>query len=122
MDAARMSDGLPVLIKVVMRKQSRGKSEIGRLFSSEPLASNSRNHCVPLYEVLEPPGEKDKHRMLVMPLLRKFDSPPFDTVGEVVDFIAQVIEVRTIDRYFMPSRADGPSLGAALHARTQRGP
>ena len=29
-----------------------------------------------------------------MPLLRAFYNPPFDTVGEVVDFFQQVFEVR----------------------------
>jgi serine/threonine protein kinase len=49
---------------------------------------------VPILDVLHPPGEDDI-MLIVMPLLRSLDSPPFDTVGEAVDFFTQIFEVRS---------------------------
>jgi len=63
-----------------------------RYLSSEPLASDPRNRCVPLLDVLEPPDEPEMI-ILVMPLLREYTSPPFDTVGEVMDCCRQLFEV-----------------------------
>ena len=37
--------------------------------------------------------DEDDTRIMVLPLLRKYDDPPFDTVGEVVDCLRQVLEV-----------------------------
>lgn len=66
--------------------------EVIRLLSSEPLASHPRNHSVPLYDVLDIPGEEHGH-IIVMPLLRAFNDPQFQTIGESVEFIHQVFEV-----------------------------
>lgn len=66
--------------------------EISEFFSTEPLASHPRNHCAPLYEVLDVPDEEDTV-LLVLPLLRPYDNPSFETVGEAIDFFAQVFEV-----------------------------
>jgi len=46
---------------------------------------------VPIYEVLEVPGDSDA-KVLVMPLLRAFDDPRLETVGEAVEFFRQVFE------------------------------
>lgn len=66
--------------------------EISRLFSTEPYASHPRNHCVPVYEVLTVPDEENTV-LLVIPLLRPYDSPAFRTLGEAVEFFAQTFEV-----------------------------
>lgn len=57
------------------------------------MLSDPQNHCVPLLEVLIPPDETPDTRILVMPLLRPFDSPIFDTFGEAVECIRQLFEV-----------------------------
>lgn len=66
--------------------------ETGKYFSTKEVASDPRNHCVPFYDVFDVPDDKDKV-MFVMPALRMFDDPPFETVGEVIDFIRQILEV-----------------------------
>lgn len=66
--------------------------DIARFFTTEPIASHPHNHCSPLIEVLELPGDPD-HVILVTPLLREFDDPPFQFVGEVVECLRQVFEV-----------------------------
>jgi hypothetical protein len=68
--------------------------DIGLFFSSESLASDPRNHCVPFLEAIPLP-EDDNMVIIVMPFLRKYNSPDFDTVGEVVEFVRQMIEVRS---------------------------
>lgn len=98
MDAVRIKDETPVLLKLNTRGEDPEEISVGRYFSAEPLAHNSRNHCIPLYEVLDPPGKYSGDQLLVMPLLRVFDDPPFTTIGEVVEFFAQIIEVLSLLR------------------------
>ena len=68
--------------------------EVGQLFSSEPLASNPKNRCAPFYDVLRIPDDEDG-AILVMPLLYRTENPPFQTIGEVVEFFRQIFEVAT---------------------------
>ena len=91
LDAIKLPHGEPVMLKRV-NKQHSNEVEITTLLSSPSLAKDSRNHCVPVYDVFGVPDD-DNLRILVLPLLRKYDDPPFDTVGEVVDCLRQVLEV-----------------------------
>lgn len=94
-DATRMSDNKLVYIKRVTTGDK--ESSIACMLSSESLRNDSRNHSVPILDVFvddEDPGLS----YLVMPFLRYFNSPEFQTVGEVVDFVGQVLEVWRIDR------------------------
>lgn len=75
---------------------SPAEVEIGQLFSSEPLASDPRNHCVPFIDVLPVPDEEGE-RLIVTPFLRPWDSPPLETFGEAVSFLSQVFEVCLFD-------------------------
>src|SRR5712664_2669344 len=93
-DATRISDGAHVLLKVVRPSLHPHEAEISAFVSSKDLVSDPRNHCVPLYEVLTVPDEED-NILLVLPLLREWDKPNFETVGEGVEFFRQIIEVRT---------------------------
>ncbi len=74
--------------------QEHGSNEIDIVlfFSSETLAKDTRNHCVPIYEVLQVP-DNDNMRILVMPLLRDYNDPQIQTVGEAVEFFHQMFEV-----------------------------
>jgi hypothetical protein len=92
MDATRISDGAYVTLKSIKPSIHPYEAEIGTYLSSEPLASDPKNHCVPIYEVLEVPDVEDTI-LLVMPLLRRYDRPPLQTVGESVDFFQQIFEV-----------------------------
>ena len=66
-----------------------------RYLSSEPLSSDPRNHCAKLLEVLDLPDQlpEGSRQVLVMPWLRPFSSPAFDTIGEAVDCMRQLFEV-----------------------------
>ena len=50
------------------------------------------NHCVPIYDYFID-DEEPFVGFLVMPLLRRFNDPPFYYVDEVMDFIKQTLEV-----------------------------
>ncbi|GBE80577.1 predicted protein [Sparassis crispa] len=91
LDATRISDGAMVLLKRVSTSIHPYEIEIGQFFSSEPLASNAQNHCVPIYDVLRVPDNEDI-ALLVMPLLRGYDDPPMQTMGEAVEFFRQIFE------------------------------
>ena len=90
MDATRISDGKPVMLKKLLREEGPHELEINKLFSAEPLASDPRNHCVRLLDVIELPNDPP---IIVHPLLRPFANPPLQTYGEFVTFFSHTCEV-----------------------------
>jgi hypothetical protein len=93
LDATRIADGRFVYLKIISKSVHPFEADIGLFFSSGTLGPDPRNHCVPIYEVLQLPDDDDRI-ILVMPLLRDYFDPRFDTVGEVVEFFRQMFEVR----------------------------
>lgn len=91
LDATRLSDGELVLLKRISKTIHPLEVEIMLYFCSESMATHPHNHAIPLYEVLELPEDPDKV-IMVMPLLRRFNDPQFQTVGEVVEFFRQIFE------------------------------
>ena len=91
MDARRVKDGIAVCLKTVYRTPK--EAEIAKYFSSAELLRESDNHSVPILDVFRDPSAPD-FEYLVMPLLRPFDDPEFGVVGEVVDFVTQILKVR----------------------------
>jgi hypothetical protein len=89
-DATRISDGRPVMLKKIPIEEISNELEINRLFSTEPLASNPRNHCAPLLDVIQLPNEPT---IMVHHLLRPFYNPRLQTFGEFVSFFSQACEV-----------------------------
>ncbi len=92
MDAIHAHDGLQVIFKRVLTEDGPYELSISRLFSSEELARDRRNHCVTLLDVIELEGP-ESHRLMVFPLLRPFNRPHFQTFGEFVAFFTQICEV-----------------------------
>ncbi|KAL1746522.1 kinase-like domain-containing protein [Schizophyllum fasciatum] len=91
LDATRISDGKFVMLKCISKTLHPHEASISALLSSPPLRLDPANHCVPVYEVLHPPGHED-FVIIVMAFCRQFDNPRFDTVGEAVEFFRQVFE------------------------------
>ncbi|KAH8988767.1 kinase-like domain-containing protein [Lactarius hatsudake] len=89
MDATRISDGRPVVLKRLPFEEGPHELRVNRLFSTEPLASNPRNHCVRLLDVIQLPNDPP---IVVHPLLRRHNNPRFRTIGEFVTFFAQICE------------------------------
>ena len=80
-----------------IKRVGRGdeESRIAQMLSTEELREDPRNHCVPIIEVIDDPQD-DSISYMVMPLLRNADSPPFQCVKEIVDFVDQVLEVGSL--------------------------
>ncbi|CAL1713633.1 unnamed protein product [Somion occarium] len=89
MDATRMSDGTLVCLKTVKTDSERLRIPI--FFSSKELRDDPRNHCVPILDVL-PDSENEDQSILVMPFLRKYNCPEFETVYNVTDYVDQMLE------------------------------
>jgi hypothetical protein len=94
LDAQRTRDGVRVSLKSIVVSRHPYEIEIGRFFCTPPLSEDPANHCVPIYDVLQVPTDDDI-AIIVMPLLRDASDPYFDSVGEVVDCIHQLFEVRS---------------------------
>jgi hypothetical protein len=90
MDATRISDGNPVMLKLLPPTEGPYELQINRLVSTEPLLSDPRNHCAPLLDVVELPNEP---KIMVHARLRPFNDPPMQTYGEFVAFFSQLCEV-----------------------------
>ncbi len=78
------------MLKRLPEEEGPYELEINKLFSTEPLASNHRNHCVHLLDVIELPNDDP---IIVHPLLRRFDKPRLQTYGEFITFFVQICEV-----------------------------
>ncbi|KAJ7246812.1 kinase-like domain-containing protein [Mycena haematopus] len=89
MDAVRVSDNANVGLKRVRKDHHPYEVEIAHFFTA--LGPSPANHCVPIYATLQPPDDENIS-ILVMPLLREYDSPRFDTFGEAVEFFRQIFE------------------------------
>lgn len=82
-----------VLKRIQKDQYSTGtETEIACYVSVSALQDNPDNHCVRVLEVLHNPADGG-FEVLVMPLLRPFDSPRFETVGEGIDFFQQAFKV-----------------------------
>ncbi|KDR71819.1 hypothetical protein GALMADRAFT_126764 [Galerina marginata CBS 339.88] len=95
-DAIHIPTGSRVALKRINTTEHPFEEDIMRHLSSEPLSKDPRNHCVPLLDVLRPPPkdatDPDVRIILVMPFMRAFDSPIFDTFGEAIECIRQLLE------------------------------
>ncbi|KZT74482.1 hypothetical protein DAEQUDRAFT_701868 [Daedalea quercina L-15889] len=89
MHATRILDGAQVCIKRVV--SGSDELRIACMFSSTPLCDDPANHAVPILDTFED-EENEYISYLVMPLLRHIDDPPMTAVGDVVEFIDQILE------------------------------
>lgn len=81
-----------VILKSIIREDHPYEADIALYFSSQALASQPANHCVPVYDVFTLDGDDDT-MIMVMPLLRLYNDPSFDTIGEAVECFRQLFEV-----------------------------
>lgn len=87
----KVDDNSPVILKRVSQGSNTEELEIVRYLAEEPRTSDPRNHSVPIFDILQPPDHPSE-QILVMALCRRWDSPEFETVGEVADCIRQLLE------------------------------
>lgn len=93
MDAKDLLANRTTCIKMIRKKTD--ELEIGRYLTpiDESAPPDPRNHCVPILDAFLDPTV-DGISYIVMPLLRPFDNPEFGAIGEVIDFVTQMLEVR----------------------------
>ncbi|KAI0248430.1 kinase-like domain-containing protein [Lactifluus subvellereus] len=90
MDAIRVQDNKQVMLKKVLPEEGPHELYITQLFSSPGLRDDPSNHCVPLLDLIE--LSQDGGKLMVMPFLRPFNNPRFQTYGEFVAFFMQICE------------------------------
>ena len=64
------------------------------MLTQEEWVGDSRNHCVAVAKVFKDRRNPNVSYM-VMPFLRPVDTPPFETVKEIIKFTDQILEVTT---------------------------
>ncbi|KAI9450983.1 hypothetical protein BJY52DRAFT_1125539 [Lactarius psammicola] len=96
MDAIRIQDGLPIILKKVLPEECPQELGINRLFSSPEISRERDNHCAPLLNVIELPVSSrfGSQKLMVFPLLRPFNQPRIQTFGEFAAFFTQICEAR----------------------------
>jgi hypothetical protein len=87
-----VSDGKIVTLKKVNKTAHPCETDIALYLSSPGLALDPRNHSVSILEVLTK-SDEPLIQILVMPRLRAYADPTFDTCGEVLESFRQLIEV-----------------------------
>ncbi|KAI9451008.1 kinase-like domain-containing protein [Lactarius psammicola] len=92
MDANRIRDGRPVMLKKVLPGDGPHELRINQLFSSAEHSRERDNHCAPLLDVIELSGQFGSQRLMVFPLLRPFNQPRIQTFGEFAAFFTQICE------------------------------
>lgn len=90
--ATHLKTGKLVTLKKINKEKYPEEIPNLTFLTQEALLSDERNHTVRPIDVLDDPVESNI-AILAMPLLRHFDDPPFDTIGEAVDFITQLLIV-----------------------------
>ena len=96
MDANRIRDGRPVMLKKVLPEERPNELRINQLFSSAEHSRNRDNHCAPLLDIIELPSRFGSQRLMVFPLLRPFNRLQIQTFGEFAAFFTQICEARPI--------------------------
>lgn len=88
LDATRISDGAQVVLKFV--EPISADTEVSRFLTNEPGAPD---YCILTLDLL---AVDDELSIMVMPRMHDCINPRFETVGEVVEFIRRVLEVRDV--------------------------
>ena len=91
-----------VTLKQISRADHPYEVDIALYFSSEDLVSKPENHCVPIHDVLSLDDDGD-FVIIVMPLLRPYTDPRFDTIGEAVECFRQLFEVMSVHFHGCPT-------------------
>jgi hypothetical protein len=99
MDAVRISDNKQVMIKKLLPARDnsdddgRKELDIVQFLSSGNRGSDPRNHSLPYLDSFPIP-DVEHGFFLVTPLCVPWNYPEHDTVGELIEFVRQVFEVR----------------------------
>ena len=120
-----MSDGATMMFKAVAHDS--GELSFNQYLSSTELREDPHNHSVPILDIVHLPEDLwwkiaglCFSVLMVMPLLRSIDSPPFHCRLEVIDAIRQFLEVSDQSDSPLNDLLIGERLGSQIHASAQR--
>ncbi|TDL15597.1 hypothetical protein BD410DRAFT_902496 [Rickenella mellea] len=82
-------DGTDVMLKKVATDST--ELAIAQFLTKPERMLDPRNHCVPILDHFADDDDPFVH-FIAMPVLRKFNNPPFYNVDEVLNFIEQTLE------------------------------
>ncbi|KAJ7724949.1 hypothetical protein DFH07DRAFT_931621 [Mycena maculata] len=99
LDATRISDNAPVMLKLCNLIDYPEEVSILEFLLSGERATDPRNHCIPIYEILRIPDSDLTD--IGMLFLYDLVSPKFDTVGEAVECFRQLLEAHQCPAYLM---------------------
>ncbi|RDB17155.1 hypothetical protein Hypma_001985 [Hypsizygus marmoreus] len=115
LDARSVKDGRQLCIKMITKKSD--EIDIARYLSptipNQP--SDSKNHSVPILDFFQDPMSPDIN-YIVMPLLRQFNDPEFLFVGEIIDFVTQLLEGMEFMHRKLVAHADLTSVNIMMDA------
>ncbi len=97
MDAMDLSSGKVVALKLIRHLENPHELDIGTFLVK---STDPRNHCVPILRELPVP-DMDNHTIIVVPYLRPWHDPPFKTIGEGIQFLKEMLELRCMFIYTM---------------------
>ncbi|EJT97915.1 hypothetical protein DACRYDRAFT_119109 [Dacryopinax primogenitus] len=89
---AKWRSGSNVMLKLWFDNfLDRVEPDVLQYFSHPSRINDSANHCVPLLDMFQIPGQPFV-KVLVEPLLRSYNEPPFIMVAEALSFVLQTLE------------------------------
>ncbi|CAE6497931.1 unnamed protein product [Rhizoctonia solani] len=91
MDAVRETDGKRVIIKAFDTRMTPSELSVLQYLSEETIQSNPRNHCAGALDSFPIP-DRDGWMFIVMDTYYSLSIVPFETVGEVVEMVRQLLE------------------------------
>ncbi|KDN38113.1 hypothetical protein RSAG8_09709, partial [Rhizoctonia solani AG-8 WAC10335] len=91
MDAVRVRDGKRVIIKAFDMRITPNELHVLEYLSSEDIQLDPRNHCACALDSFPVPG-KDGWVFVVMDTYHLLSATPFETIGEAVELIRQLLE------------------------------
>jgi len=93
-DAVRIVDGIQVLLKLWYDDRRDGMElPVLQYFSDSSRIDDPRNHCIPLVATIDIPDLSDYFdHILVEPLFRRWQAPPFLMAAEALSFVLQALE------------------------------
>lgn len=71
-------------------------AQMAMLCSSAEMAQYKENRCIPVLDIFEDEDGDPDMLFIVTPFLRPFDSPPFELVDDVLVFVDQILQVRSV--------------------------
>ena len=96
MDAIRISDGKRVIIKAFDTHVVPEELPILQHLAMDHLRSNPHNHCASALDSFPIP-DRESWVFVVMDTYHPLNVVPFETIGEIVELMHQLLEVRRVE-------------------------